>query len=105
MRGLQLHVPSHLFLLIFSTTTLFHLESCIAQPPTYRLKGPVYPLTPFPLLDSLNVPQAFKNRNYLKFLLKCVFFEGHCDIMGKWLKRKLNNISGNYISLCFVPIF
>jgi hypothetical protein len=54
----------------------------------YELPGIRYPLVLWPFLDRLDVPSVFEKKHYLTFLFKCVFFQGHCDLMGKWLKRK-----------------
>lgn len=54
----------------------------------FELRGPKYPLELFPIIDELNIEKAFTKRTYMVFLLKCVFFEGPCDLVGKWLKRK-----------------
>lgn len=55
----------------------------------FELRGPKYPLELLPIIDDFNIEDVFTRRNYMKFLLKCVFFEGPCDFVGKWLKRKL----------------
>ncbi|OXA39674.1 uncharacterized protein LOC110861098 [Folsomia candida] len=54
----------------------------------YFLPGKKYPLTLLPILDELDVPSVFRRTHYLKFIFKCVFFEGHCDLIGKWLKPR-----------------
>lgn len=54
----------------------------------FVLRGPLFRLELLPLIDEIDIESAFTKRNYMKFLLKCVFFEGPCDLVGKWLKRK-----------------
>lgn len=91
--GAMRHVTSVLFIL--AITWLFVAGNKFKSNTTqkeeqgrYILPGKVFPLYPFPFLDQLDVPSIFSHRHYLTFIFKCVFFEGYCDLMGKWLKRE-----------------
>ncbi len=42
-----------------------------------------------PDYGQINIKQYLKNDQLLRFQLKCILFNGPCDIIGHWIKRKL----------------
>lgn len=90
----MIYVTRTTFFTVSVLLVLMRLERTFAHPITdddkFELKGPKYPLDLMPIIDDVQIERAFTMRNYMKFLMKCVFFEGHCDFVGKWLKRTSN---------------
>ncbi len=88
---IMIYVKRTTFLTVSVSLVLMRLEKTFAHPTidddNFELKGPKYPLDLMPIIDDIQIERAFTMRNYMKFLMKCVFFEGHCDFVGKWLKR------------------
>lgn len=48
-----------------------------------------YPIRLQPELDAINVEDYFRNERLLDLQIKCVVYDGPCDAVGRWVKRKL----------------
>jgi len=68
---------------ILSLIALF-VTKCWSQ------RGEVYPLQYQPEVDALDISWYFRNERLIKLQVKCLFYNGPCDIVGRWLKREHN---------------
>ncbi|CAL8139589.1 unnamed protein product [Orchesella dallaii] len=57
------------------------------------LPGPQFPIGGLPLFDEhINGHLILKHRFLLKFHLRCILMGAQCDIIGRWLKPRVEKI-------------
>ena len=66
-----------------ATVVLMNLSAILGMP-----QGKEYPLKLQPELDVLDVESYLNNPRLLNLQIKCLLYDGPCDVVGRWAKRK-----------------
>ncbi|CAG7722553.1 unnamed protein product [Allacma fusca] len=63
----------------------FFIATSLARPQEEK----VYPARLQPELDSINVDHYLKNERLMNLQIKCVLYNGPCDVVGRWVKPRV----------------
>jgi len=82
-----LTLTSVLLVSISSAASAALLGGDLPLPPIENEKQ--YPLRLQPELDGLDISHILKNERLLNFQIKCILYNGPCDVIGRWVKPRV----------------